>query len=205
MELYPSSQPDRVYWGSGSCLAPGECSVTGDSVTTLAGKTSSLAKVSRPALSPQIPYFAYSQSKTEDQSILVIGKTDGSFTREAPLPGSNLLDYAWSPDGKRMAVLMLNRSDYSGKWGSINAYLFVPADFGTQVLPKASGLNARAVWAPDGQSLMLSGTDAVEQGYAVNFKVVNLRSMAVQDLTGPLGLTAPDLLLTTHIAWLPRK
>ena len=98
---------------------------------------------------------------------------------------------------------MLNRSDYSGKWGKINMYLFTPANSAVQILPKTSGLNARAAWSPDGQSLLTSGTNSIGQGYQVNLKVVNLRSGAVLDLTGPLGLSGPDLLLLTNAAWLP--
>ena len=208
VEIYPAAHGERVYWGGGTCSPASEgnlaeCSVEAVFATTLDGLTVPLEGVNHPAFSPDGISMIFRRSKTEDLSLPVLGKVDGSGEREAPLPGNHVLNYAWSPDGKRLSVLLLNRSDYSGRWGSINHYLFNPNDFGTLELPRASGLNARSFWSPDGQFLLVTSTDQTANGYRVNVRVVNTTTRAVIDLTQPLALSGADLLLVTGAAWIP--
>jgi hypothetical protein len=205
IELYPSAENGQVFWGKGSCTAAGDCAPDGAAVSTLAGLTRYLPGVIHPSLSPSAPSLAYSVPKNEDQSMLVLGSADSTTTREAPLPGDNVLDYSWSPDGKRLSVLLLNRSGYSGKWESINHFLFTPANYLTKALPKASGLNARSLWSPDGLDLLVTGTDTTPDGYRVNMRVLNPQTNNSVNLTAPLDLSGPDPLLITNLSWLPGK
>lgn len=142
-----------------------------------------------------------------DSSILVLGAQAGE-ERDVQLPGTNVLDAAWSPDGKRVAVLTVNRSDYSGKWGRLNTILFTPANFDVQIMPTpqavpgaTASLNSRVLWSPDGQWLLISGTDALDVGYQINMQLIHIATRAVTDLTSALDLTAPVPLFITRIDW----
>lgn len=152
------------------------------------------------AQSPDGKWSVYRRVVSADASMLVLVSAAGK-ERDVQLPGTNVLDAAWSPDGTRLAVLSVNRSDYSGKWGRVNLVLFTPANFDIQVLPYTSGMNARVLWSPDGGSLLTTGTDLDGSQYRVNLRLVRIATKVVTDLSDQADLRSDVPLLVTGIAW----
>ncbi|HEY9089277.1 MAG TPA: hypothetical protein VIO36_13995, partial [Anaerolineaceae bacterium] len=162
----------------------------------------------QPVYAPDAKAYVYRRVTSPDASTLVYSPGDGS-QRDVTLPGTNVLDAAWSPDGKRIAVLTVNRSDYSGKWGRLNILLFTPANFDVQVMPSPQGapgatasLNARVWWSPDGQWLATTGADPVDAGFRISLQLIHIASRAAVHLSESLGLEQPQPLFITRAAWL---
>lgn len=198
VEIYSAADSAQIYWGD----AAGRVFVS-----TLEGITTPLLQ--NAAADVRQPQFAaaglaFRRVKSEEQSLLVVARADGTGAREAPLPGDVLLDFRWSPDGKRISALLLNRSAYSGRWLSINHFIFTPADFGTRQLPKRSGLNPLTAWSGDGTGVALAVTQAAEDGggYGVQVTLVDLASGGESDLSGALGLRFADFTWVDGLAWL---
>jgi len=200
LEIYASPADDRVYWGDQE---------GGAYYATLEGITVGLAEsITRPAISPragqaEAGLLAFRRVRSEEQSLLVINRLNGAREREAPLPGDMLLDFTWSPDGTRLSALLLNRSEYSGKWLSINHFVFTPADFGTRQLPGRSGLNPRAAWSADGSGLVVVTTQDRDagDGYVLSAALVDVRNGASVDLTAALGLVFGEFTWVDGLAW----
>jgi hypothetical protein len=153
----------------------------------------------KPAASPDGAYLAYTVARAGDKTGLVIAAADGSRETTMENIGDHIIDYAWSEDGKALSILTLVQSDYSGQWYDLRNMVVTPADMGTRILPAVSGLNARAVWAPDGSGLLFASTVGVDGQYEVRIGRYEFSGGAMTDLTEAAELKGEDFLLVTNI------
>ncbi|MHC1781253.1 MAG: hypothetical protein AB9891_00595 [Anaerolineaceae bacterium] len=158
-----------------------------------------LDQVSKIVYSPDGHYLASTVEREGDKTGLVIAAADGS--RETPIEniGDHIIDTAWSPDGTSLAVLTLVQSEYSGEWYDLRNMVITPADMGTRLLPAIGGLNARAVWAPDGSSLLFTSTAEKDGVYLVQVYRYDFSSGLMTDLSEAAGMKDSDFLMVTNI------
>lgn len=221
--LYPSPDPQHVYWESGSCGSSNICTRLGTWYSALDGsQTVQVSGVLRPSFNSKGSYFAYSYLTAQNASSLAVSSLDRQSDRQITMPGSNLLDYAWSPDGKSLSVLAAVRSDYSGKWFGVRHFILSLPGLASQEMPRLPGLNGRTLWSPDGKSLLQVVTEQLpaagtltppEQSgaasqastgdYRLDFRLLDLASKKITALDDKIGLSGPDFLLVSNIDWVP--
>jgi hypothetical protein len=206
-EIFPAADTSHVYWGTGSCTPGGICERKGVWATTLDGaQTREVTGVLRPVFSTDGARFAYSYYNQQNKSGLAVSSLDRKSDRKLVIPGSNLIDYAWSPDSKRISALTLVRSDYSGKWLGVRSFILNPPDWSTLELPRFVGINARTLWLPDGSKLLLTATEQLGDGtYRIDFRQIDPGTKKITVLDDKIGMEAVDFIYTTNIFWVPAK
>jgi len=208
VELYVAPDEGHLYWGQGPCSPQGCTAPPPVMVSTLIGPTpQELAGVRSPAF-PQAPtagYFAYVRSDAQNKSSLFIARLDNQTARKVDLGGTaadyRLLNYVWSPDGKQLAMQILQRDSYTGAWEQIrNVLLGLPA-YGTRELAVTSGLEPHATWSPDGKRLLLTSTLQINNQYSLSFRMLDLTTNKVIQLDDKIALSSNDFTSLTNILW----
>jgi Tol biopolymer transport system component len=192
-----------IYWENGVCPPSGAC--TRDAVYASGSDGSSAEYLSgayKAAFSSDNHWMAYEERSSDGKSQLSLATTDLKIRRKLENMGDDLLDFSWSPDGTKLSLLTLDRSDYSGKWIGIHNLVITPIDFGTKILPAASGINTRAIWSPDGGRLLLTGTEETTGGYTIKIQVMDILTGKAQDLSSTTGFTETDFIYITRIHWI---
>jgi hypothetical protein len=204
VELFPDSDGSRIYWESGSCTSPGVCERGGAWVTSLGRNLSqALTGITEPLLAPDGSLLAYTYPVSASESDLGLASPDGSNPRQFSLPGNLLIAYAWSPAGDELAVVVADRSDYSGKVSGNRNFLVDPRSQAISEYAQSQLLNARVLWSPDGAYLFWLGTLPTEAGFMIGGSLVDRLSKQVTDLNSAIGQSGADYLLVTNAVWLP--
>jgi hypothetical protein len=203
VEIYPGSNRGHIYWESGSCSAPGVCQKSGAWVTSLDGKVNQELKgLTGPLISPDDGYLASGDVSANAQNILIFSSADGRAPRPYPLPGNLLIDYAWSPAGDELTVVLAMRSDYSGKVLGNRNFLISPQTLAIIEYPQSNMLNPLVLWAPDGTHLFWIGTLPSDNGFKIVGSLVSRSSKQITDLDIAIGQTSQDYLAVTNADWL---
>lgn len=202
--LLPSADAARVYWQSGVCRARGDC-------TRQAVWSSGLdGRLEREWPGMQAPEFsaggqsaAYTTLNPLDQTVLSI--TDRARTRVwTPLPPGYAVDYAWSPSGRWLAALLLERNDYSGKPAGPRVFLLNTEEYQASELASASMLGAQAAWSPQGSALLVAGTEVVAGGYRLVMRLLGIPGGQVKQVVdGKIGEVSVHYSLFSRLVWIP--
>jgi hypothetical protein len=207
VEIYALVGGSQLVFANGLCPGNGDCSPAETAVVALSGTPFNLTGVYRPAFAPDASRLAYTTYDKNQRSSLSVASLDRKLDRPVNLGGTaadfRLMDYAWSPDSQKLSLLLLARSDYSGKWLETRHVLLTPANWGTQELPFVSGLNPRTLWSPDGSHILLTSTLQDTNGaYALSFNLYDLAARKTTPLNGTIGLPGADVIITTNLYWL---
>ncbi len=116
IDLYPSTDGVNIAWESGMCSSYLVCDRQGAWLTNLStGESRFLSGISNPLIDPAGTAMAYEYSTGIGTSNLAFATADGIPTRNYPLFGDILEDYAWQPGGDWLAVHLAIRVEHSGK------------------------------------------------------------------------------------------
>jgi len=217
MELFPVQDSSKIFWLDKSCGAQacmfGEVNLSGtDSLSS--GKQApvqALPGVIRPALSSDGSSFAYTYLDETERAALAVTTLDRTKIW-SPLTTENgyAMDYAWSPSGRWLAALSLERSDYSGRPGVLHGYLLNPATLDKVELPAMSGLSPRLAWSADGKFLLVAATENLnvrnidmDKGYRLGLYLVNAGTGQSSLLDGKISPAGQDYIFVTNMQWLP--
>ena len=204
ISLVKTGIANEIVWESGECSSRQGCNGTGYWTTTLNNDEY------LPLEAVNVPYFsaaAQSYACGSEESTLMMYTLNGTLRRELPLPGNAkweyyLADAAWSADGERLALQMIERSNYTGKQFNVTTYILTPANWGIQELAITETYNSSIRWAPDEQSLILAGTVPAGADYALSLSRLVLANKAVTYYDDTLNITAPDYLTFSRLGWL---
>ena len=207
--LNDASAANEVYYLSGQCSAPGVCN-PGAIGMAWGGKNFSgdQGEIS-PAVSKINNWLAYSFLNEKERTVLAVTTLDRAKIW-SPLPDGYTLDYQWSPSGRWLAALLLERSDYSGKAGVLHGYLLNPLTLDNVELPAMDGLSARLAWSADAAHLLVIATQPLnvlntdyDKGYRLNIYSIVPGSGQSTELDGKISPTGAEYLFATNIAWIP--
>ena len=202
--LLPSGDAARVYWQSGVCRAVGDCARQAAWSTALDGKLErEWPGMLAPEFSAGGDSIAYTTLNPKDQTVLSL--TTRARTRVwSPLPEGYAVDYAWSPSGRWLAALLVERNDYSGKPSGPRVFLLNTADYQSTELAAANVLGGRAAWSPKGNALLVAGTEVVAGGYRLNLRLLTIPGGQVKQVVdGKIGGVSTDFPLFTRLEWIP--
>lgn len=194
VELYASPDPSRVYWAAedgSSWVSPLD-----------GGPSQPMTGVMRPNISPDLSGLAYSYLTEKDKTNLAL-TTLNRRKVWAPLPEGYVIDTSWSPSGRWLAALWMDRSDYSGKPGAQKVYLLSPSDNQKSEFDTAINYNGQLSWSPDGRWLLISGTETNAEGYRINLRLMPVNGGAVTVLDGKINASAKNFIFIHSLYWIP--
>jgi hypothetical protein len=204
IELFPTSDSHHIYWESGSCSSPGVCQMGVTWVTSLDGTLNqTLTGVTGPILSPDGAHLVSADSTPKKQNSLLFALPDGSSSRPFQLPGTSVVDYAWSPKGDVLAAVVALVSDYSGKSSGNRNFVVDAHTLSVSEYAHSSLLNPKVLWSPDGSYLFWMGTMPDKSGFEIGGSLVNFASKQVIELTSAMGQSSANYLTVTNADWLP--
>jgi hypothetical protein len=198
IELIPSRYTGSIYWQQGNCDATQTC--TTDQLFSTSPDGGPGVPVPHPGrLSVSSDgSLAFVQSSPDAWNYLTLVK--GAEDKSLYVPGNQLIDMTWSPDGSTLALSTVTVSDYSGKitenfhtlvtWQAVATNLYMPEG---QVTKKM-------VWSPDSSSLLVMRQVDKESGYSLNFNVVDIATDTL--LPGGFNLDSEQYLVVQDLFWL---
>lgn len=197
--LYPSRDPNRFYWGAGTCDELG-CPVAEIIATTLSDSVSTVIPFSgQPAFAADGKMaFADRDASGQNQLTLV----NGDETQTLSLFGNRLVDMSWSPDSSTLAVSVANVSDYSGLVLASKLY-FVAWPFSVdEVLVVTEEAVEQHAWSPDGKSLLLVTRQIADAQYRLRFSILDVAAQTIIPAQG-FDWMSESYLLLQPVFWLP--
>lgn len=177
--LIPTLGAAGVLVEQGQCVSGVGCSAEGTVRVSLDGSVDgALAGTLRPAFSTRGEYFLYTYYNSMGKSALGLSTPNRDWQWNLDLSEKVVADYDWSADGREAAVLLYDRSDYSGKISQNSLLLIQPyayPDLATQDLPAAPmGLAAQLRWSPDRTRVLLPFSEPLQDGrYRLRLQVYN--------------------------------
>jgi len=220
--VYPGPDAGRVYWGEVTCTqntgtsqADKTCGTGKVFSSALDGSPpQEVAGVRKPVFTPGGAYFAYTKEDAKDKSSIFVARLDRKVDRQIELGGSGsdfrVMDYAWSPDGKQLAVQVVARDSYTGHLEDTRTVIITPADWGTRELPFSSGEATQVTWSPGGGQVLLTSTIQDGNVYHIAAQLFDLASGKTSRLDDPrsaegdkINLSGTGFLSLTNIFWLP--
>lgn len=201
--LLPSSATDLVWLGD-ACPQDATCEAA-YVVDPVTGVIGSLTGLIRPTASPTRDYLAYLYPDEQGRRRLALTPADRSREVRMGIPGDNILDYGWSPDGSRLLVVALVRSGYSGRWFGARQFIVTPGTWDLRELPQTGTANALGIWSPDGRQVVLAGTQPESAGYVVSLRRIDLDSRKVETLEPGVDLSRPNYVFVSMMAWRPLR
>lgn len=192
-----------VFWQKGTCSGQGVCTREGSYRTAPAeaGSSQPLKGLDRLKLSPDGSRIAYSYENDQGKSSLGTAASDFSSKIASSLPGDLLGDFSWSPDGNRMAVVRLDRSDYSGKVSGTRNFVVDTTNGAVKEYAESEGILGRVLFSPDGNKLLLWSTVQIGDRYKILFHFLDLASGILSQLPGPDILNSASFPLLTNSYW----
>ncbi len=197
--LYPSRDPNHLYWGAGNCDDMG-CPVEQIIATTLNDSVSIvLPYTGQPAFAAD-GRLAFMDRDMEGKNQLTL--VNGDQNRVLPFYGNRLVRMEWSPDGSTLAVGVSLVSDYSGLVLRSRLY-FVTWLNGIDLVEDLSDETIEGLaWSPDGGSLLVIKRKFDGADYQLGFSVLDTTTQQEFPALG-FYLVSEKYLLLQPVFWIP--
>ena len=219
--LFPSPDPQGIYWQKGACTGRGVCSPEHLWYTSLDGKPAQeLANVTDPVFSPDGKSFAYMdpmydltgqyndklvienvQTRLASRRLIVFPAAEGYEVR------NRLVNYSWSPDSTKSLAIIDDHSNYFEKTLVLHTYVTdLNSGMLAQYLQKQrlAGMEPQTVWSPDGKRVLLTLADGVKNpdfNYRVNLQLLDLTTGTAIAFDQVAGLISSNYIYITNIYW----
>lgn len=198
--LYPSRDPNHIYWGAGKCAENG-CPAEGEIIATTLNDSAStvILFTGQPAFAED-GKMAFMSRDAEGKNLLTL--VNGDQTQPIPFYGNRLVNMSWSPDGSTLAVGVSLVSDYSGLVLRSRLY-FVTWPYNVdQVRDLADETIEGHTWSPDGKSLLVIKRKFDGAEYHITFAVLDAARQTEIPALG-FQLVSEKYLLLQPVFWLP--
>jgi len=197
--LYPSLDPEHIYWGAGACNTT-ECDAQQILVSTIDGTdTQPLPYTGQPAFALD-GKMAFVLQGTGNKNQLTLVSDSKSYNM--PLFGNRLVDMAWSPDGNTLAVTTSLVSDYSGRTLESRIFFVTWPSVVDTVISVIDDVIEKVIWSPDGESMLVVHRQLKDGQYQLHFSILDVRRQFEMQ-TGGFRLNSSDYLFPYPIYWKP--
>lgn len=194
-----------LIWGMGSCNPFGDCTYTNLVWADESGSEIHSAPVGESGMLPCQRPTDHTFSTKNENDALSLHVLAHDQSREAVFWSLNTeySDCAWSPDGNRLAVTLIDRSWYSGSIQNYYFQVMVPA---TNEIFDLSYLKApldSVGWSPDGVYTVFTGTELVEDTYQLHINLVELASFTITRFSQLDQFSSVNYRAVHNLAWAP--
>lgn len=189
-----------IYWYAGECSPDNGCD-TDTLWRTQNGESETFTELSQTTFSSDGSAYAWAENAESDLMILYARQSDDSWQNYVYLPGNRMLDLVWAPAGNRLVMLSALRSDYTGRSSDARVFLVDTTGMSFSEYYAFPGLNPSATWSPDGGSMLLTSTNSTDEGYELQFRIVNLNTNLYETLDETLQITSSEFININHIFW----
>lgn len=205
IEVYPSMDAAGVIWSSGACYSQGDCdrealmwsSIDGSRHLTLPDDISS------PQAASTGDRIVYTTLDDQGRLRMETAAMDGSQADAVFVFGNHFMDYSWSPAAADLAIIVADRSDYSGILTGHRYYVVGMPEGDVKELPWTLGAKSNVAWSPDGLELLLSGTDQTDTGYLITLIVYDLLQEQQYTLQSWEEFSSTEYMFIPRIYWVP--
>jgi len=206
IEVFPGSTSTNIYWADGTCTAPGVCKANSNWVSKPTNASPiKLTGLASPQMAPDGKTLVASDDTSSDLSTLIFSDPNGSNQHPYPLPGTQLLDYAWDPSSSKVAAVVAIVNSYSGKTTGNRNFLVDPRTLAISEYTSSALLYPLVIWSPDGNYLFWIGTLATKSGFTISGSLVDISTKRVTDMSPALDQSSLDSLVITNADWLPMQ
>jgi len=205
IELYPSLDDSGVFWRAGSCFSEGDCTRETLIWSSIDGTVQREMRdgISRPAAAPTGDGILYATTDDQNRGRLEVAELDGSRADLIFVFGSHFMDYGWSPGGIRLAVIVTDRSDYSGTLTSYRYYVANTMQDTVEELPWMLGANTNLVWSPDGLKILFLGTGQTDTEFSISMKVYDVFTEQLYEVQDWEAFSSTDYVFIPRAYWVP--
>jgi hypothetical protein len=205
IEVYPSLDASGILWSAGSCRSQGDCNreellwsaIDGTQQDTLP------EDISHPQAASTGDRIVYTTHDDQNRLRMETAAMNGAQADAVFVFGNHFMDYAWSPAGDSLAIIVTDRSDYSGILTGHRYYVVGLPGGDVHELPWSLGAQSNISWSPDGYQLILSGTDQTDTGYQITMKTYDLLQEQQHDLPSWEVFSSLDYMFIPRIYWIP--
>jgi Tol biopolymer transport system component len=205
IDVYPTHDSQGVFWSSGSCITKGDCnrealmwsSIDGTMHRSISGE------IRDPIASPLGDRIVYATSDTQGRNRLEYANLDGSDPEMIYAFGNHYMDYDWSPEGNRLALIVTDRSDYSGTLLTYRYYVVNNVQVRVDELPWMLRTASELSWSNDGLQILFWGTDQDDTGFHIFMKIYDIYKGRMFELPGWEQLSSTDFVFIPHAYWVP--
>jgi hypothetical protein len=205
IEVYPTHDTMGVFWSSGSCFTKGDCDREALMWSSIDGTVHRAASdgIRGPIISPLGDRIVYATSDPQGRNRLEFANLDGSDSRMIYAFGNHYMDYDWSPEGNRLALIVTDRSDYSGTLLTYRYYVVNNVQVRVDELPWMLRTASDLSWSNDGLQILFWGTGQDDTGFHIFMKVYDIYKGRMFELPSWDQFSSTDYVYIPHAYWVP--
>ena len=200
VELLWADDDDQFGWLQGTCNSGSLCrgevrSSAGDGLVF-----SSQGERTNPVFNSVRSRLAFTNQVADGARLTIQDVKKGQLSA-VELDGDIPIDYAWSADGRTLAVIAQVRSVYSGH-NLGNRLLFLEGpDWKPVVVAEFEGASAHLTWSPDGKRILISSTIAADEGYRIQLMVLEAATKKLEKVDFPMETLSADYIFIPRLFW----
>ncbi|MGD8815374.1 MAG: hypothetical protein PVI78_12950 [Anaerolineales bacterium] len=205
IEVYPTHDANGVFWSSGTCFAKGDCDREALMWSSMDGTLHQTMtdNINGPITSPLGDRIVYATTDPQGRNRLEFANLDGSDSRMVFAFGNHYMDYDWSPEGNRLALIVTDRSDYSGTLLTYRYYVVNNVQVRVDELPWTLRTASELSWSNDGLQILFWGTGQDDSGFQIFMKTYDIYKARMFELPGWDQFSSTDYVYIPHVYWVP--
>jgi len=192
-------------WGYGICNAFGSCTYDGLKWSSTEGEDIATVEMGESILLPCQTANSFVYAERDKEGGLSLHIRPHAEEQEILFWALNTeySDCAWSPEGDRLAVTLIDRGWYSGVIQDYYFQILTPESNKVIDLSYLQCALDQATWSPDNKLITFSGTVLKDQIYQLKLNLLDLETNRVTRLDLPEQFQSDNYLSIHNIFWLP--
>jgi len=205
IEVYPSMDPSGVLWSAGQCSSQGDCSREVLMWSSIDGNQQHELPddVGNPQAASTGDRIVYTTLDVQGRLRMEIAAMNGSQADAVFVFGNHFMDYSWSPAATGLAIIVADRSAYSGILTGHRYYVVGMPEGDVQELPWTLGAQSNLAWSPDGLQLLLSGTGQTDIGFQITLVTYDLLQEQQNAVQPWEEFSSTEYMFIPRVYWVP--
>jgi WD40 repeat protein len=190
--------------GKGTCNPFGDCAYSAQEWITSEGDQVAIYEIGESIMLPcQRPdEYVYAEMNQDGALSLRVRPHDQDQETVFWAVKPEYSDCAWSPDGNRLAVILVDRFWYSGSIQDYYFQILVPST--TDIIDiSLKALLDHVTWSPDGKYVAFAGTGLYEESYQIEVTLLELNTLSVRRFSQLSEFQSENYLSIPELFWAP--
>lgn len=194
-----------IVWGEGSCSAFGDCNI--EFLHWMDNSGSEVAKktIGELILLPCQTDEDYVYAVRDENEGLSFHVQSLETSQEAVFWSLNTeyADCSWGPNGKDIAVTLIDRGWYSGELYGYHFQILHTDDNKVSDMSFLKDLTYQLSWSPDGRYIASTGTIDNDQFYEIDLSILDLENLKATTLNQLKDFQSENFTAIDRLYWLP--